>query len=72
MRQTWRKAWNPQLKNKSIILDADRNNYLPAAFQRKEPQTCEQGQSMIYLVISDHTPPSNGRVLFILSQILRS
>lgn len=28
-------------KNKSLILDADRNNYLPAAVHWKEPQTCE-------------------------------
>lgn len=35
-------------KNKSIILDAGINNYLPAAFHWKEPQTCEHGQSMIY------------------------
>lgn len=58
-------------KNKSLILNADRNNYLPAAVHWKEPQTCEHRQLMIYSVISGHTPQNNGSVLIILNHVLR-
>lgn len=56
-----------------MILDADRNTYLPTDFQLTKSQICEQGERMIYVVIRYHTPPHPviGE-FYILSQVLRS